>query len=272
MIPLHNPISKLSVKTTDVIYAVKQWMGLAFVKRQGQPVAAYIAVSEEIGHSLMDTGAQFTLTEEQLARDGVVCKCTKVSASTNTELCHNVTQDNVNYLATLLGKVVNANPETDTYTEYRRWHPEEFFRAIEEVDATVYHSNDFDTVINDEYDGDGVRRLRGEGKMEIWTVRSGVHGYVFILTDPDDPHEYPDSRWQWRAFSYLTMDKGLPDTISYVGEGIWGVMRTLMINFLEVYDHEDGDRMVADLLSALKSITVLRGNIYHQTEVRPDEA
>lgn len=272
MIPLHNPISNLSVKTTDIIYAVKQWMGLAFVKRLGQPVVAYIAVNEETGKSLMDTGAQFMLTEGHLARDGAVVPFTKVSASTNTELCHNVTQDNVNYLATLLERITNENIEASSYTEYRRWNPEEFFRSIEEVDQVVYHSNDFDTVCNDEYDGDGLRRLRGEGKMEIWTVRSGVHGYVFILTDPDDPHEYPDSRWHWRAFSYLTSDKGLPDTISYVGEGIWGVMRTLMINFLEVYDHEDGDSMVADLLSALKSITVLRGNIYHQTEVRPDEA
>lgn len=263
MIPLHRPISKLDVKTTDIIYAVKQWMGLAFVKRQSQPVEAYIAVNEEAKSPLMDTGARFMLTLGLDMKDGATQPAFRVSPSTNTELCHNVTQGNVNFMGTLLEKTINATAEDDTYTEYRRWNPEEFFRTVEGVDQVVYHSNDFDTVCNDEYDGNAVRRLKGEGKMDIWTVRSGVHGYVFILTHPDDTHEEPDSRWQWRAFSYLTSDKGLPDTISYMGEGWWGTMRTLMITFLEVYEHEDGHEMVAELLSALKSITVLRRNIYH---------
>lgn len=272
MIPLHNPIPKLQVKTTDIVYAVKQWMGLAFVRRVGQPVSACIVTGEEVGQGTMDIGAQFNLIEGHKLSDGKMDKFTEVKVTQEQPLYPNVTQGNVDYLAQLLRGIVNAGETVDSYTEYRRWNPEEFFRAIEEVDGTVYHTNDFDDVNNEEYDGDALRRLKADGKMEIWTVRSGVHGYAFILTDPDDPHEYPDSRWHWRAFSYLCSDKGLPDTISYMGEGIWGTMRTLMINFLEVYEHEDFNVDVSDLMGALKSIVVLRGNIYHLDDVRPDEA
>lgn len=269
MIPLHHPIPKLQVKTTDIIYAVKQWMGLAFVRRIGQPVSACIVTGEETGQALMDIGAQFNLHRYTDAKQNVI---TEVKVTQDKPLYPNVTQGNVDYLAQLLRGIVDAEETVDSYTEYRRWNPEEFFRAIEEVDGTVYHTNDFDDVNNEEYDGDALRRLKADGKMEIWTVRSGVHGYAFILTDPDDPHEYPDSRWHWRAFSYLCSDKGLPDTISYIGEGIWGTMRTLMITFLEVYEHEDFDVDISKLMAALKSVTVLRGNIYHFDDVRPDEA
>lgn len=266
MIPLHRPISKLDVNPTDIIYAVKQWMGVAFVHTPGHPAVAYLTVSEETGRPMMDTGARFMTTLGHGIRDGERVPLIRVSPSTNTEFCHNVTQDNVNYLATLLQGIINADGTADNYTEYRRWSPEEFFRIIEEVDATVYHENDFDTTANADYGKDPRRMLASAGKMDIWTVRDGVHGYAFILTHPDDPSEEPDSRWQWRAFDYLTSDKELPDTISYIGEGIWGTMRTLMINFLEVYDHEDGAERVADILSALKSITVLRRNLYHPLE------
>lgn len=268
MIPLHNPIPKLQVKTTDVIYAVKQWMGLAFVRRVGQPVSACIVTSEEVGQGAMDIGARFNLHRYTDAQQHVR---TEVKVTQDQPLYPNVTQGNVDYLAQLLQGIVNSEENVDSYTEYRRWNPEEFFQAIEGVDGTVYHTNDFDDVNNDEYDGDALRRLKADGKMEIWTVRSGVHGYAFILTDPDDPHEYPDSRWHWRAFSYLCSDKALPDTISYIGEGIWGTMRTLMITFLEVYEHEDFDVDISNLMAALKSVTVLRGNLYHLHDVRPDE-
>lgn len=150
-----------------------------------------------------------------------------------------------------------------------REDPVAYLAKLESIDDCVYHQSPLD---EEELKTDALSHFRAMGdKIEIWTVEHPPHAEshgdanVVILQSDTELDDTPCNILRWYLFDhyYNTQDREHLDEISLVAMGGWSVMRTVYIDWLEIYDHETGFDDVATAMQVVKSVLTHRRNIGH---------
>lgn len=168
-----------------------------------------------------------------------------------------------------VGEITDAERQGLSHRIHRE-DPVAYLAELEEIDNCVYHQSPLD---EEELGMDTLSHFRKlQDGLEIWTVEepatmegAGLANVVFLHSD-SDLDDTPGNILRWYLFNhyYDSNRRELSESsIALEGMGGWSIMRTVYIDWLEIYDHEHGFERVAEAMQVIQSVLTHRRNIHH---------
>lgn len=168
---------------------------------------------------------------------------------------------------------VDCKDPEGKYLTIERLDTDQWFKELDTVTTSCYHNCPFLDDSDEENPSpwaDGDRDIVKQwGALEVYRIHVPRHGsYIVVLRnhEPDeDESEVSDYRCQWLYFSE-NRDEEHDERCTEIdiqSIGTWASMRTVFVEWSEVYDHEDGFNQTILGTKIPEAILVLRGSLRH---------